>query len=362
MSEHSDHRTEREALREKIIGLGEASLHKSYYPELQARLAELERFRALLDQTYDAIFLIRAKGGRIVDVNATAEVYLGYSRGELLSRSFDDLVIPEQRSGFLAYTRRKHRSPAESEETYRVSLLTRDSREIPVEVAITERIRVERDLRIKESAIESSINGILIADPEGVVTYANPSFAEMFGYSGPEALRGMNLKRFFVDPSAAEEIVRDLLENRPVILETEGLRSDASPFYIEVSGSVVRNDAGDPICIMLVVMDITERIRLDRLKRESYAQLGKNIEQFAVIGDHIRNPLQVIVGCAEMIDDPLAEKILEQARLIDRFIAELDRGWIESLNVRNFLRKHGEGVELPERRPISLSSQTDEDS
>ena len=78
MSEHSDHRTEREALREKIIGLGEASLHKSYYPELQARLAELERFRALLDQTYDAIFLIRAKGGRIVDVNATAEVYLGY--------------------------------------------------------------------------------------------------------------------------------------------------------------------------------------------------------------------------------------------------------------------------------------------
>jgi hypothetical protein len=70
----------------------------------------------------------------------------------------------------------------------------------------------------------------------------------------------------------------------------------------------------------------------------------------------------VIVGCAEMIDDPLAEKILEQARLIDRFIAELDRGWIESLNVRNFLRKHGEGVELPERRPISLSSQTDEDS
>jgi len=37
MSEHSDHRTEREALREKIIGLGEASLHKSYYPELQSQ-------------------------------------------------------------------------------------------------------------------------------------------------------------------------------------------------------------------------------------------------------------------------------------------------------------------------------------
>lgn len=379
MSEHSDHRTERDSLREKIIGLGEASLHKSYYPQLQARLAELERFRALLDQTYDAIFLIRAKGGRIVDVNATAEVYLGYSRGELLSRSFDDLVSPEQRSGFIAYTRLKHRSPAESEETYRVSLVSRDGREIPVEVAfrsvtfgddryivaiardITERIRVERDLRIKESAIESSINGILIADPEGVVTYANPSFAEMFGYSGPEALRGMNLAVFFADSSIAEEIVRDLLENRPVILETEGLRSDASPFHIEVSGSVVRNEVGDPICIMLVVMDITERIRLDRLKRESYAQLGKNIEQFAVIGDHIRNPLQVIVGCAEMIDDPLAEKILEQSCRINEFVTQLDRGWVESANVRQFLRKHGDGGEPPLQTFIHIGATKEED-
>jgi PAS domain S-box-containing protein len=227
---------------------------------------------------------------------------------------------------------------------------------------ITERIRIERDLRIKERAIESSINGILIADLERVVTYANPSFAEMFGYRDPEALRGMNLERFFVDPSVAEEIVRALLQNRPVILEVEGLRSDESSYHIEVSGSAVQNETGQPFCIMLIVMDITERIRLDRLKRESYAQLGKNIEQFAVIGDHIRNPLQVIVGCAEMIDDPLAEKILEQARQIDRFIAELDRGWVESANVRNFLRKHGEDVELPERRPIGLSRLMDEDT
>ncbi|MDI6867317.1 PAS domain S-box protein [Methanoculleus sp.] len=380
MSEHSDPRLAREALREKIIGLGETSLHKSYYPELQSRLAELERFRALLDQTYDAIFLIQAKGGRVVDFNATAQRYLGYSREELLSRSFEDLVCPEQRSDFLDYARRRHRSPAESGETYRVSLLTRDGRDIPMEVAfrsvtfgddryivaiardITERIRIERDLRIKESAFESSINGILIADLERAVTYANPSFAEMFGYSGPEALRGMNLESFFVDPSVAEEIVRDLLQNRPVILEVEGLRRDESSFHIEVSGSAVQNETGQPFCIMLIVMDITERIRLDNLKRESYAQLGKNIEQFAVIGDHIRNPLQVIVGCAEMIDDPLAEKILEQAGLIDRFIAELDRGWVESANVRNFLRKHGEDVELPERRPIGLSRLMDEDT
>ena len=46
-----------DSIREKIIGLGEQSIRKSYYPELQERLSELERFRALLDETNDAIFL-----------------------------------------------------------------------------------------------------------------------------------------------------------------------------------------------------------------------------------------------------------------------------------------------------------------
>ncbi|WP_054847217.1 hypothetical protein [Methanoculleus chikugoensis] len=72
---------DRDALREKIIGLGgETSLHKSYYPELQSRLAELERFRALLDQTYDAIFLLRAETGMLADVSASVSAYLATRR------------------------------------------------------------------------------------------------------------------------------------------------------------------------------------------------------------------------------------------------------------------------------------------
>lgn len=58
--------------RELLIGLGEGSLHKSYYPELQERLAELERFRLLLDQAHDAIFLVTLPDGRIWDANAAA--------------------------------------------------------------------------------------------------------------------------------------------------------------------------------------------------------------------------------------------------------------------------------------------------
>ncbi|MEE4137226.1 MAG: ATP-binding protein [Desulforhopalus sp.] len=43
MKKLSDQRQEREKLRQSIIGLGERSIRKSYYPELQQRIADLER-------------------------------------------------------------------------------------------------------------------------------------------------------------------------------------------------------------------------------------------------------------------------------------------------------------------------------
>lgn len=376
---HSDPPDDRDALREKIIGLGETSLHKSYYPELQSRLAELERFRALLDQTHDAIFLIRADTGRLADVNASAVTYLGLSKEELLAMPFASLIAPHQKAAFLETVRKSNEVPSGSRWTCTAYLVSREGREIPMEITvrsvtfgdeqyivaiardITDRILTEEELKIKESALESSTNGILIADLTGAIMYANPGFASIFGYEQDGVFMGKNLEAFFATPSVGEEITGHLLDNHTIVKETIGLRSDGSSFHIQVSGSVVQNDAGEPLCIMLIVMDITERILTDQMKRKTYEQLGKNIEQFAIIGDHIRNPLQVIVGYVEMIDDPLAEKILEQSCRINEFVTQLDRGWVESANVRQFLRKHGDGGEPPLQTFIHIGATKEED-
>lgn len=77
----------RDQLRQRLIGLGERSIKKSYYPELQKRLNELERFRDVLDRASDAIFLAEADTGHIADLNRAATELTGYSREELHSRS-----------------------------------------------------------------------------------------------------------------------------------------------------------------------------------------------------------------------------------------------------------------------------------
>jgi PAS domain S-box-containing protein len=83
-------------LRDKIIGLGESSIQKSYYPELQKRLGELERFRALLDQSNDPIFLLKIPSGHFTDVNRSACELFGYSNSKMLQMSLEDLLNAEE--------------------------------------------------------------------------------------------------------------------------------------------------------------------------------------------------------------------------------------------------------------------------
>lgn len=95
MKEPSDPTRSWNAEREKIIGLGERSLRKTYYPELQQKLDELERFRALIDQSNDCIFLIHVLSNRFIDVNESACRQLSFSRHELLSCHWNQ-IFPDE--------------------------------------------------------------------------------------------------------------------------------------------------------------------------------------------------------------------------------------------------------------------------
>jgi PAS domain S-box-containing protein len=77
-------------MRERIIGLGEDSSRKSFYPELQQRLAQLEEareelrrseanLRTLFDTLTDAIF-IHDLQGRVLEVNESMLTLYGVSR------------------------------------------------------------------------------------------------------------------------------------------------------------------------------------------------------------------------------------------------------------------------------------------
>lgn len=135
MNEPSDPSAHWDELRAKIIGLGERSIQKNYYPELQQRLLELERFKALLDQSDDAIIVAEAPSGRIIDINLTAARMLNRSMDELIGRPIFRF-IPEslQVDIYNLIESEIENSPRSS--VYTTLLQTKTNHSLPVEITL----------------------------------------------------------------------------------------------------------------------------------------------------------------------------------------------------------------------------------
>jgi PAS domain S-box-containing protein len=102
--------------------------------------------------------------------------------------------------------------------------------------------------------------------------------------------------------------------------------------------------------ITIILEDITEYkrtinalIESEKKYRTLIENLGDflvNVDRYSMMHDHIRNPLQAIVGIADLEGGELNDKIHQQAQEIDKIITQLDIGRIEADKIREFLRKH----------------------
>jgi PAS domain-containing protein len=84
-------------------------------------------FRTLADYIGPAVFIIRGK--RLHHVNHAAEVITGYTRKELLSMSFCDLVYPERRREPIVNRGRVHQEEIGLASRCEVRILTKNHQE-----------------------------------------------------------------------------------------------------------------------------------------------------------------------------------------------------------------------------------------
>ncbi len=118
-----------------------------------------------------------------------------------------------------------------------------------------------RDLAIKDFAIESSISGIVMADLSGILTYVNTSFSAMWGYARPE-LYGKRLEDLVNDPSVLRFITRGFREKSGWLGEVEAKRKDGSTFIALLAAHSIMDRADSPVGLMISCIDVTERKRM----------------------------------------------------------------------------------------------------
>jgi len=153
---------------------------------------------------------------------------------------------------------------------------------------ISERKRAEEALRVRESAIASSINSIAFADLEGNLIYVNPSFLELWGYDDDKEILGNSTLLFWQLEDKAAEVIEALRDKGSWIGELVATRKDHSLFDVQLSANMVMDEGDKPICVMASFMAISERKQVEKSLTESetkYRMLFSNIADPVVIFD-----------------------------------------------------------------------------
>ena len=158
-----------------------------------------------------------------------------------------------------------------------VPAVQRELREAAIRAA---RRRAEDDLRESElryrSVWENSTDAVLLLDLTGVIRFASPACAQVFGWT-PGDLAGRTLDELQaadVAPGTWWSRTQDPVARRR--FEVHAARRDGATVEIEVSFTEMRT--GDQLWLVAFCRDITER-------RRAEAELRRNREEFAAAAE-----------------------------------------------------------------------------
>nr|WP_297401160.1 EAL domain-containing protein [uncultured Marinobacter sp.] len=150
---------------------------------------------------------------------------------------------------------------------------------------VTEKIRDNRQLRLLKRSIESTHNGIAIADaraPDLPLIYVNPAFAKITGYT-PEECIGRNCRFLqgdsfdLTNEQALADIRRGLRDGTEVTVVLRNYRKDGTPFWNDLYLAPVRDEQGEITHFIGIQNDISERKSVE-------SQLAFNVSHDVLTG------------------------------------------------------------------------------
>ncbi|GAA0249795.1 EAL domain-containing protein [Rhodanobacter caeni] len=260
--------------------------------------------RLLFEQSPVPLLVFDRHSRAILNANAAAHAQYGWSPLHLLGQTIDAVLATEERSRFLADLASGELFSATAQ-TW--SIQHNDGRQLQVEGLfhplayhgvdavlahlqdITERRRVEAQLRLLERAIQSTGSGVVIADarePGAPVTFINRAFEHITGYDAAEVIGQSCRQLAFEDSSESERAMvrRALAEQREYNTVLRDHRKDGTPFWNQLYFAPVRDTDGATSHYIGILSDITEH--RDTEARLAYAathDVATGLARFPVI-------------------------------------------------------------------------------
>jgi PAS domain S-box-containing protein len=287
---------------------------------------EKDRLLKAIDNSTDGI-TIADENDRYIYVNAAYAKIFGYSQKEFIGETWRKITPSE----LIAPTERELSMTMHNKDigTFRGEApgLRKNGTIIPTEVQgtalwdengnylghicvvrdIAERKRMEETLMLFSEAVENAPDSVQIVDLNGHIIYSNKATEEIYGFS-PEEFRGKHVNELNADPEFASKLILPAMkESGRWVGELTVKHKDGETFPVWLNASMVKNSKGEPIAMMGIIHDITERKRSEEAIKKYAKELEESNrmkELFIDIMHHdLINPLAAASGFIELLKE-----------------------------------------------------------
>jgi PAS domain S-box-containing protein len=237
-----------------------------------------ERYRKVIEQSHDAIFICR--GSKFVFVNDRVSEISGFSKKELYDMDMWDLLHPEDREHVMGIAGGRTKGEAVPQ-TYEARIVTKNGEVRYLEFAvttllfngehanlcsvrdITERRRADDALRKSEEKYRSIFNTFddlyYQTDMQGLITTLSPSCKKITGWEASELI-GLQVLDLYPFPEQRKLLLNEMLiagavHDFEVILKNK----EGKHLNVSVTSHIVRDDKGNAVGVEGSLRNITER-------------------------------------------------------------------------------------------------------
>ena len=340
------------ALQQRLVE-AQLSVERDYARFRQAEL----RYRQLFQLAGEAVLVVDAASGRVLEANPAAGTLLGQPPERLTGQAFPLGLTPRSTkavAALLGNVRRAGRADPVAAEGLPA---TPGAGRVPLQVAATllrqdnAHLLLVRLARSDAGAspqpsteaglllqlAQGAPDGLVVTDLDGVVLAANPEFASLCQVPGPESLRGQSLERWLgrtdVDLGV---LVSNLRQRGAVKLFATTLRGEFG-VSTEVEISAVTVAAAEPPLLGFAVRDVGRRLPAESGALQA---LPRSVNQMSELVGRV--PMKDIVGeTTDLIEKRCIEAALELTRDNRASAAEILGLSRQSLYVK--LRRYGLG-------------------